>query len=201
MKNLSLWNKIMKITYPLFAVYAIFMELRNGTHDRIMATCALFLVVLVPFIIRKILHYEMSELVEFVYLIFILLAHLLGSVVNLYAKIWWWDLFVHGLSGVLTAILGLLLLKRFSLLPNRNKWFVVIFMICFSLSVASMWEFFEFTMDKITGGDTQWVVKTGVDDTMTDMLIAFFGSILFTIYYSLAERKKWKGLTRLEQEL
>lgn len=201
MKNLSLWNKIIKIIIPLYAVYAIYMEVKNGMNDRIMATAALFLVILVPFLVRKILRYDISHLVEFIYLVFILLAHLLGSVVNLYARIWWWDLFVHCLSGVLTAILGLLILKRMSIDFDKNKWLVIVFSICFSLAVASCWEFFEFTVDKITGGDTQWVLLTGVDDTMTDMLIAFLGTILFNIYFLIAKKKKWKSLEVLEKEL
>ena len=32
---------------------------------------------------------------EFVYVVFIILAMFLGSVVNLYDGVWWYDLFTH----------------------------------------------------------------------------------------------------------
>lgn len=202
MKSIHLYNKIMKIGFPIFAIYMIFVHLQTGAYDRILSTASVFIVVLIPWLIRKILHYEMSDILEFVYLLFIFLAHILGSVVNLYASIWWWDLFMHGLSGVFTAILALLILKQFGILNKKNKLFTVIFMICFSLAIASFWEFFEFTADKITGGDTQWVRSTGVDDTMSDMLIAFGGTIIFSSYYFICSKiSKGKTLEKLEKLL
>lgn len=201
MKNLSRWNRFLKIVFCLYAIYAIFHEIEIGAYDRIASTAAVFLAVSIPWLFRNVFHYQLSDLLESVYLIFIFLGHILGSVVNLYSSIWWWDLFVHGMSGVLTSILGLFMLKQFKLLDHKNKWFIILFMLVFSLAVASCWEFFEFTVDKITGGDTQWVKTTGVTDTMTDMLIAFFGSILFSVCYFILSKKKKDILKKLENTL
>lgn len=181
-KRLKMINLTMKLGFSFFAVYKIIMMILNNSYSRIMTTFCVFLLVLIPSIIRK-LKFEIEDSLEYIYLVFIFLAQILGSVVNLYSSLWWWDLFVHFLSGIFTSYISIIVLDRFKILKNKNKWFNVIFIICFSLAIASCWEFFEFTADKITGGDTQWVIKTGVDDTMEDMLVAFAGSIVFALYY------------------
>ena len=65
-----------------------------------------------------------------------------------------------------------------------------------------MWEFFEFGLDTFTGSNVQWVIETGVTDTMTDMLIAFAGSILFSVVYLGAMKKApKKTISFLKQSL
>lgn len=189
--SLKFCNNFMKIGFSIFALYKIVLGLHLEKYDRIASTACVFLVVLVPFIIRKVIRYNLSDKLEFIYLIFVFLAHILGTVVNLYSSVWWWDLFVHFLSGVFTSYIALILLTEFKVLKSKNKIFSAIFIVCFSLSIASLWEFFEFTADKITGGDTQWVLKTGVDDTMTDMLVAFLGSILFAFNHLINKKSNF----------
>ncbi len=188
-KSLKIWNNIIKIAFALFAVYKIILMFYQNDFERLFTVVAVFLVILVPFLVRKILHYDLKESTEFIYLMFILLAHILGSVQNWYSKIPWWDLFVHGLSGALTCYIAYLFLKESPINPLKHKTFTIFFMLIFSLAVASCWEFMEFTMDKVSGSDTQWVQTSGVDDTMTDMLIAFFGSSIYSLGYGLFKEK------------
>ena len=66
--------------------------------------------------------------------------------------------------------------------------------------IASFWEFFKFLSDKVLKGDTQWVLLTGVDDTMTDMLIAFLSSVIFSVFYyigSITNKKFIKGINKV----
>lgn len=49
------------------------------------------------------------------------------------------------------------------------------------MSIACGWEFFEFFSDKIFGGDVQYVVETGVTDTMEDLLMGTLGSLFVSI--------------------
>lgn len=179
----------MKIGFAIFAFYKLIQFILLGATDRIFSTGAVFVVLLLPSILRK-LQFPLKDSTECVYLLFVFLAQILGSVVNLYASLWWWDLFVHGLSGALTCYLALLILEQFHLLSKKHHLFILLFMLSFSLAIASSWEFLEFTSDKISGGDTQWVQKTGVDDTMTDMLIAAFGSVVYTSgYYTFSLKR------------
>lgn len=201
MKWIPISNKILKYGIFLYAIYESIVRITAGEMDRIMVVLALFPLAIIPWFVRKVIKYDLSDVLEFVYLLFVILASLLGSVLGWYQSISWWDLFVHGISGVLTSILALLILKKFSLLNRKNFWFSILFMIVFSLSVASIWEFIEFASDKFTGGDTQWVLETGVDDTMTDMLIAFVGSIVFSLIYTLLKKDNNQTLQKLEDLL
>ncbi|MEG1495154.1 MAG: hypothetical protein RR406_02525 [Bacilli bacterium] len=201
MKLIHLLNKLMKYGFPIYALYRIIIMLTANTYSRIAVTASVFFLVLVPYLLKKIFHYKMTDIIEFIYLIFIFLAVILGSVVNLYSTIWWWDILAHTISGILTSIVALLILKRYNCLHNKKALFVIIFMVTFSLGIASLWEFFEFAADNITGGDTQWVLTTGVDDTMIDMLVAFLGTSIFSIYYFIVSKTKSKSLTHLENLL
>ena len=98
-----------------------------------------------------------------------------------YDKIFMYDKIIHTISGIFTSILAFLILKndKKQKLSMLNKF---IYIISFSMLVASVWEFFEYGADIIFKSDTQKVLKTGVNDTMQDMLVACFGSILFTIF-------------------
>ena len=120
---------------------------------------------------------------EFMYLIFLILAFLMGSIMHFYSLIYWWDSFAHLLSGIFTAYISLLVLKWLDNYYPKKKIFNVVFIICFVLAVAVLWECMEFTIDRVGGGDTQKVLTTGVVDTMKDMICALLGGILFTIVY------------------
>ena len=61
-------------------------------------------------------------------------------------------------------------------------------MIIFSVFVAAFWEFFEYTSDLLLHGDVQKVLKTGVSDTMQDMLCAFVSSTICSILYYFSRK-------------
>ena len=84
------------------------------------------------------------------------------------------------LSGIFTSILALIILKndKHTKLSIFNK---ILYVISFSMLVASLWEFFEYSIDFIFKLDTQKVLISGVNDTMQDMLVALVGSIIFII--------------------
>ena len=133
---------------------------------------------------------------EIVYVIFIILAHFVGSVVNLYNKVWWYDLFAHFLSGILTAILSLVIMNFLKVYNDKNKLFNVIFIISFTLMIASLWEFLEYGADTFLKMNVQHSIETGVSDTMEDMLVAFLGSIIVSILYIIESKKTKKGFLR-----
>lgn len=155
----------------------------SGHHGRILVTLSLYLTVWVPAVVRAILKVKIPERMEFVYLIFLFFAQFLGSIVNLYASVYWFDSFAHFVSGILSAIFAVAVLFWFQKYDHKSIAFNIFFMIAFALMVASFWEFFEFTMDRISGGDTQKVLETGVVDTMKDMIVACLGAILVSAYY------------------
>lgn len=163
------------------------------TIDNILLLLAYIPVIFIPRIINSIFKnskIKIEEDVEFVYLIFLILAFLFGSIMGGYAKIYWYDSFTHLLSGVFTAFMAPIVLKWLNRYNKKDVIFNVIYMILVTLSVAVLWECTEFTIDKVLGTDTQKVLTTGVNDTMKDMICALFGSVLYSIYYLYNLNKK-----------
>lgn len=182
-----MWKTFNKILVCLFigvGIWYFYDQISQGIYDRLLIGCAIIPVLLGPWLIKKIFKYEMCELLKCCYYLFAFLGLLLGSVLKFYQLVPGFDKFVHFLSGIISAVVALIFLK-YSKTNTKSTpiWFQILFIICFALAVASIWEFFEFFCDKLTGGDCQYVMKTGVDDTMEDMLVAFIGSILFSVYY------------------
>lgn len=178
-------NNVLIFLITLISVCYAVRDFNYGAYDRLLSSLSIVLVLFIPRILAKILKSKVLNTLEFIYIIFIFLAQFLGSVVNLYSKIWWYDLFMHFLSGIFTAVIALFVLKWFGLYKEKNKSFNIVFIISFSLMVASLWEFGEFFAYNLFGMDVQHHLTTGVFDTMQDMLVAFLGSIIISCYYSV----------------
>lgn len=189
-------NNVLIFLCSLAAICIFVKDFNTGATDRFLGDLTIPFVLFIPRIIRKIFKIKLSDAMELVYIIFIILAQFIGSVINLYNMTWWYDLFTHFLSGILTAILAIVIMNWFGVYNKNHKWFNILFMISFTLMIASLWEFMEFTTDNIMGSDVQHVIDTGVSDTMEDMLIAFFGSIIVSISYLVENKVSKNGLIK-----
>ena len=147
----------------------------------LLALCILPLI-MVPYILDKIKVFNMNEKLIFIYYLFLLLALILGSIFGFYRRIWWFDLFTHFTSGFLTILVAYFLLKKNNLISKKYKWFNFLFILIFSISIAGIWEFFEFTIDQF-GLNVQHSLETGVNDTMEDMLVATLAGFISSFYY------------------
>lgn len=189
-------NNVLIFLCSLAAICIFVKDINIRATDRLLGDITIPLVLFMPRIIRSIFKIKITDAMELVYVIFIILAQFIGSVINLYNKVWWYDLFAHFLSGVLTTILAMVVMDWFGVYKEKHKWFNVLFMICFTLMVASLWEFSEFAADLIMKTDVQHVIDTGVADTMEDMLIAFGGSIIVSISYLVENKVSKNGFLR-----
>lgn len=117
--------------------------------------------------------------VEFTLVVCVILyaSFALGEVRDFYEKIWWWDLALHGLSGLTVGIIGFLCIYVFYMTNRINVAAGWIATITFSLAVSlgTLWEIFEFLMDHYFGFNMQ---KSGLVDTMTDLMINATGAAL-----------------------
>lgn len=123
---------------------------------------------------------------EFVYIVYIFLAQVLSGCFGLYSVTSFYDKSMHLLSGVLSAAFALVLLRSFSLESTKTA-FKVIFFIAITLSVAALWEFFEFFGDTLFHRNAQRI-QTGVADTMFDMICTFAGGGIYSIGYTFYKR-------------
>jgi len=79
---------------------------------------------------------------------------MMGQCWNFYYTISCWDKLLHICGGVMFAIVGAYF---FELLTKRRDHFVgaAIFALCFSVTIAALWEFIEFGADRFLGMDMQ----------------------------------------------
>ncbi len=171
-------------------IYGIMRILNNDVYGFLICI-SIIPVMLIPFLLKKFFYLKISNQVETMYLIFVFFAHFLGSIVNFYDLIPGYDKIMHFISGMLSAFIGLLLLIKLKQYKKINVVFTIIFMIAVTLSIATLWEFYEFISDYIFSKDAQNVITTGVSDTMWDMLMAFLGAIVISSqYWHEVKRKK-----------
>ncbi|MBE6153245.1 MAG: DUF2238 domain-containing protein [Firmicutes bacterium] len=192
MKKIKLINWIIILSVSIFSIFYLFFGNHEKTIYKNLIIISIIPVMLIPSLLNKFSKFKINPEIEFVYLIFIFFGHFLGSVLNFYYKIGIYDKLIHGLSGVMTSILAVVILVKSKCYENNPIWVNILFIISVTLSVAAFWEFFEFINDNIFSKDAQKVIKTGVDDTMTDMIMAFIGSIIYSVMYFIETKTKKK---------
>lgn len=181
---------IITLTFILNTIYII-LTLLGKFNSKLIGSLTLYIIILLPTIIKKVFKIKIPFSVEFAFLIFIFLAQLLGSVMNFYTLIYWYDSLIHFISGILTALLALLLLILFNKYDKKSLVFNIIYMFAITLMVASCWEIFEFSADNLLGGNAQRI-ETGVIDTMKDIICAFLGCTIVCILYAYEQVCKIK---------
>ena len=100
MNKLKIINTCFIVLYIGIMLYQLMNYGSTMTTSKILTTLAIIPVTAGPFLIKKILKYEMSELLKILYYAFVLIALILGSILGWYYKISWLDLFAHLLSGI-----------------------------------------------------------------------------------------------------
>lgn len=145
--------------------------------------------IVLPFVpdLFRLIKVEFSIPLTLAYEVFLVIAMILGIDLNWYSEVLvaasgdsYYDKIVHFSSGVLTAVVGQ---EFFNLQKRKNggkyaRWFQVIFLLGVVAIVAVGWECYEFLYDEIFGGHMQELVKSGVADTMWDMIASLIGGSL-----------------------
>lgn len=121
--------------------------------------------------------------------VFLYASFALGEARDFYERIWWWDLALHGLSALTIGVIGFLLIYVFYMtnrIQLRPGWMATI-TFALAVSVGTMWEIFEYLADLLLGLSMQ---KSGLDDTMSDLMIDATGAALaaFTGYYYVRDQ-------------
>lgn len=86
---------------------------------------------------------------------------------------------MHFAGGFVMAMLGLaihLSASRHSKLVNIPWWYVYLFVIGFTMTIAVAWEIHEFILDRTLVYLIDWqTAQTSLQDTMADLALGFFG--------------------------
>ncbi len=147
------------ITLRVIAIVLLVLSILLGNYENA-GMCLLTLVMLLaPPFVEKTLKVELPTTLEVVVMCFIFAHTILGELASFYVRVPGWDTMLHTLNGFICVGVGISLVD----LLNRSKKFryelspiyVVMAAFCFSMTVAVVWEFFEFGMDMLFGTDMQ----------------------------------------------
>ncbi|MBU1119180.1 hypothetical protein KKH43_04840 [Patescibacteria group bacterium] len=181
--------------FRLFFVGIVIGSIINQNWFNLFTAILALALTYLPFFIAQKKRIYIPASFQVVILAFIFAAMYLGELYQYYDKFWWWDLMLHSLSGVILGFVGFILVY----VLNREKrvkvilspLFVAFFSISFAVTVGVLWEIFEFSADEIFGLNSQRWTRTGVVDTMWDLIVDFFGGLLIGIlgYFYLTKNQ------------
>lgn len=122
--------------------------------------------------------------------IFLFFASTLGSCLNLYRHIGFYDLFVHFLSGILLADGGYLIINRISTRRNLHidRYTKTAFACVFSCACAAFWEIYEYTADRLINAQMQGTKE----NTMNDIIAGVLGAVVYFVVAQIIKVKKSK---------
>lgn len=109
--------------------------------------------------------------------VFVMASLYLGELHSFYERFGWWDLALHFFSALGFGILGFLLIlmmfegDRYAAPP----WALGLLSFCLAITVGTLWEILEFTMDSLFGYNMQ---KSGLQDTMGDLIVNAIGAAI-----------------------
>ena len=151
---------------------------------------ALFLLVLMGTLVSRCL--EISRLFDGVYGLTLLTAAW-SSVLDLYARVGWWDLPVHFASTAVIAAMTYFLLSRLGAVtlpggrtaPALTRLTMPVLVLSLGLAVSVLWELGEWWGHSFV--DT--TINVGYQDTMGDLAAGGLGALLAGLVMSMTARR------------
>lgn len=162
----------------------LLLVFRDGQWVNAFLVIAIMAVTLSPALIGRRFRVHIPPEFQVLAVVFVFAALFLGELRGYYARFWWWDIALHTSSGLLMGILGFLLVyvlnedERAEI--HMRPCFVALFAFLFAVAVGTLWEIFEFAMDRIVGTRMQKPMlgdRSGLTDTMWDMIVNALGAL------------------------
>ncbi len=143
----------------ILVVVSMIRQFMLGNYESVMLCILTLLLFIVPMIVQVRLNVDFPQVLEVIILLFIYAAEILGEVNSYYTAIPYWDLMLHTLNGFLCGAIGfslaLCLDKDENVFFRMSPLLIVIVSFCFSMTIGVLWEFFEYTMDRVFLMDMQ----------------------------------------------
>lgn len=173
-------------------VFLVIWALPGESFHKFWSYLATLGLALTPIILRKILHFKISDELVLGYYCFIIPAMVLGIDLDFYKPGPYYDKIVHFFSGVLAVFAARELMYNFKMqtkTQRSTRWFQVLLAVGFAALTAVLWECFEFTCDQFFGQHMQELISEGVADTMYDLISATVGAILASLLLFIPKRE------------
>lgn len=179
MERFKFW---LLLCFKLATIVEIIRAIPGTDWIRLGSSVETLILLLLPTYVMKKLGLRFTAEFEAMLFFFFFSAQYFGELKGFYISIWWWDVFVHGLSAMILGAVGFsiarILMNQESCDKSRSL-FVCLFSFCFTLAVGAVWEIHEFAMDAWFGMNMQ---KSGLVDTMWDLIVDALGALIFSIF-------------------
>ncbi len=172
---------ILRLVVVAVMVRQFFLENYAGVFFCVL-TLLLFYI---PSWVQVKMNIELPPALEITIFFFIFAAEILGEINAFYVKIPGWDTMLHTFNGFLAAAVGFSLVVILNdndrLTFDLSPVFMALMAFCFSMTVAVVWEFFEFGMDYFFFTDMQkdTVINAlhtvALDTTQTNTVVSITG--------------------------
>lgn len=172
------------LLYTALCVVLTIILFTNGSANLALVALSGIGLGLIPVGIIKFTKFELSLPLVIFYVIFLFGAQVLGSIAHFYRDYFWWDLFMHFISGILLACLAVDLYKKLlrkDTVTELSSWFVFIFIFSFSIMGGVLWEIYEYMADVLFNMNLQH----GNADTMTDLITDSAGGLVVSIWVAI----------------
>lgn len=197
-------RKIKKVNRLLLAVMGLttagcaVLALYSGDGYAVFQAALALVMFTFPTLITRYLHFLIPQDCRLIYYAFTFSTIVVGSAMYGYSRIPYWDKIFHFFSGLLISAAGLivchLLFHTLSGAQKARRTLYILFPFCFNLSVAVLWEVYEYMLYILFGIDAVNHLTSGVKDTMQDMIVCLFGGLLFTGSLLRSFHKEENGL-------
>lgn len=146
-------------------VGTMILQFFNGNYNNVFLCILTLILFMIPLIVDRRLNIKLPSLLETIILLFIFAAEILGEIQSFYTIFPYWDTMLHTINGFLMAAIGFSMIDVLNRNPkfhiSMSPVFVAFVAFCFSMTVGVVWEFFEYTMDRLFLQDMQkdWIVN------------------------------------------
>lgn len=171
--------------YIAILAYAVYYNIANG-YSQAMFMCfvSAALMVVAP-LAFKIMKWKPVYEIYTLTLVFIAIASLFGSSLRFYKLYIFWDKLAHTFSGVLGILFGYILfcsLKKVAFADKKDVPLLLIFVNAVNISIAALWEQYEYLCLLIADYDAINHYSSGVHDSMGDIGVCIIGGLITTLF-------------------
>lgn len=165
----------------------------------------MIIVTLVPVTLGRTINVHMPKAMEIAFVGFCFASLVMGDLLDFYGRFPWWDVVLHGISGIMLGILGYAV---FNFLNGNaapaSPLYLSLWIICFAMASGAIWEIFEYITDGIFGLNSQEFLTTGgtfdsttplqgrdaLKDTMEDLMLDFMGATTIALITYFGNSRK-----------
>ena len=178
-------QKVYTVVFGLLMIVMIFLasySTKEAEWADLFVIIQALIISAIPHFLEKRFKVHTPYVLRTSFILFMFSTLILGEIADLYNTFWWWDIILHSISSAGITLIGFILLsiiyqdKDLKASPLLTSFLAF----SFSMSLAVLWEVYEFLIDIFFETDTP--MQLGNTDTMTDLIVAIIGALVICFY-------------------